>query len=124
LNFFNFRANELLNSFKYANFTIDDEKELTDLSQLDESSRMDDSPGRASKSPVSVKDEEECDRDWAQIIPKEEIERVMEEEKQNVQQQLKPRNRPTIRTFAESDNDETSDYDESGKKKKGKKVFI
>uniref|UniRef100_A0A914MGF1 Uncharacterized protein n=1 Tax=Meloidogyne incognita TaxID=6306 RepID=A0A914MGF1_MELIC len=115
-------ANELLNSFKYANFTIDDEKELTDLSQLDESSRMDDSPGRASKSPVSVKDEEECDRDWAQIIPKEEIERVMEEEKQNVQQQLKPRNRPTIRTFAESDNDETSDYDESGKKKKGKKV--
>ena len=93
------------------------------MSQLDESSRMDDSPGRASKSPVSVKDEEECDRDWAQIIPKEEIERVMEEEKQNVQQQLKPRNRPTIRTFAESDNDETSDYDESGKKKKGKKVF-
>ncbi|KAL7072398.1 hypothetical protein ACQ4LE_008943 [Meloidogyne hapla] len=115
-------ANELLKSFKYANFTIDDEKELTDLSQLDESSRMDDSPGRASKSPVSVKDEEECDRDWAQIIPKEEIERVMEEEKQNVQQQLKPRHRPTIRTFAESDNDETSDYDESGKKKKGKKL--
>jgi chromodomain-helicase-DNA-binding protein 4 len=101
-------------SLKYTN--LDDEgRELTNFSQIDESSRMDYSPDRASKS-LSVKDEEDCDR-------KEELERFVEE-RQNVQQQLKPRHRPTIRTFAESDNDETSDYDESGKKKKVKKVHI
>jgi hypothetical protein len=79
-----FRANDLLNSFKYANFTVDEQKDLAELAQLDESnSRLDgdnDSP-RESKSPQSAKDEGEEDKDWAQIIPKEELERIKEEEK-------------------------------------------
>jgi hypothetical protein len=65
------RANGLLNSFKYANFAFDEQKDLAESAQSDETNNQHEGNNDNAE-----------DQDWAQIIPKEEIKRIKEEERQ------------------------------------------
>uniref|UniRef100_A0A914Y6M8 CDH1/2 SANT-Helical linker 1 domain-containing protein n=1 Tax=Panagrolaimus superbus TaxID=310955 RepID=A0A914Y6M8_9BILA len=72
--------NELLSAFKYANFALDEEKDIAAIG--------------TAKSPVDVKPE----KDWDQIIPEEQLQKLKEEEKKKAEQELNlaPRQRNKI----------------------------
>uniref|UniRef100_A0A915DK52 Helicase C-terminal domain-containing protein n=1 Tax=Ditylenchus dipsaci TaxID=166011 RepID=A0A915DK52_9BILA len=101
--------NELLNSFKYANFAIDEEKDLASFGQHDHSN---DATNVATTSSAGIDGAARTeDKDWKDIIPK-------------------TRQRPKIarETSADNSDDETDDEDESsgdsdsGEETRGKKA--
>lgn len=75
-------GNDLLNSFKYANFAIDEEKDLA---------------------MVANHDAEADGKEWDQIIPTEQIEKIKEEERRKVEEELNlgPRQRTKVKRFCE-----------------------
>lgn len=91
------KENELLSSFKYANFAIDEEKDI-----------------------AAATDE------WAAIIPEEDRNRILEEErmKELAEMNLAPRQRkqPIPQVVEDDDGDDDEEEDDTGKKKKKKAV--
>jgi hypothetical protein len=83
-------TNDLLNSFKYANFVIDEERDLALLGQIDDSNdrNIDLYP------PDSLSNmKKDCQAEWSNIIPIEEIEKFKESNKSSVDSELTPRPR-------------------------------
>lgn len=79
----------MLNSFKYANFALDEEK---DLANLDTTNLID---------RLASNDEKIASVSWDSIIPKEEIERIAEEKrlKEEAELNLGPRQRVKVKLF-------------------------
>jgi hypothetical protein len=76
-----------LNSFKYVNFELDEEKDLANLDTTNLIDRM------------TSTDEKIAATSWESIIPKEEIERIAEEKrlKQEAELNLGPRQRVKVK---------------------------
>ncbi|KAI3411999.1 hypothetical protein GPALN_002053 [Globodera pallida] len=116
-------ANELLNSFKYANFTIDEEKDLAVISQLDDSGMGENSPRMGTDTPNNcVKN---LAKDWDEIIPLQEIERLkeIEQAKSGAGDLLLPRNRPSQSNvgYGGFTDESSDDLDSDGRRKRRKK---
>ncbi|KAI1715092.1 chromodomain-helicase-DNA-binding protein 1 [Ditylenchus destructor] len=89
-------GNELLNSFKYANFAIDEEKDLTEAEE----------------------------KDWKDIIPEDQLEAFKEEQRKKAEQEmfLEPRQRQKAReTSADGSQDDSENGNTAGRKKTKKK---
>jgi hypothetical protein len=78
--------NELLNSFKYANFTIDEEKDLALLAGSENNNQN--SNDSTSLSNDKKDTAQTSNKDWAEIIPQEDIERIKEEEQKKANENL------------------------------------
>lgn len=85
-------ANDLLSSFKYANFVIDEERDLASLSQIDELHSTIDGLD-LSQQAKTMNITNDCDKGWNEIIPIEEIERYKECNKTHDDSELAPRPR-------------------------------
>ncbi|KAL3080298.1 hypothetical protein niasHS_012403 [Heterodera schachtii] len=117
-------ANDLLNSFKYANFTIDEEKDLAEISQLDDSGMGENSPKLTDNSlDNSVK--RDLEKQWDEIIPRQEIERLkeIEQSKSGEGDILLPRNRPSVSNvnYGGFTDESSDDLDSEGRRKRKKK---
>ncbi|KAI6182890.1 hypothetical protein M3Y97_00429200 [Aphelenchoides bicaudatus] len=99
-------GNDLLNSFKYANFALDEEKDLANLDTTNLIDRM------------ASTDERIASVSWDSIIPKEEIERMEEDKrlKLEAEMNLGPRQRVKVNNVYQAD-----DIKSSKKKKKRRK---
>ena len=95
--------NELLSAFKYANFVLDEEKELAAVN-------------------VGSTMNADNEKDWNEIIPEEQLEKIREEERRKAEEEMNlgPRQRTKVQNFEEKSNnkDESSDDDEEGEGKK------
>jgi len=118
-------ANDLLGSFKYANFVIDEERDLASLGHLDdsapnESCSMPESGNLSNQKLENIKIEVD-EKDWNEIIPAEEIERYKETDCfDKVDLSPRQRNRPQL-AIVETDSDGSDDSDDGNKKKKRKR---
>jgi chromodomain-helicase-DNA-binding protein 1 len=85
-------GNELLNSFKYTNFAYDEEKDLAMLNT--------NNAGKPSTSAAN-NIEEIANRAWEEIIPKEELDKIREEQRKRAEEEanLGPRQRVKVRTL-------------------------
>ncbi|CAD5210016.1 unnamed protein product [Bursaphelenchus xylophilus] len=102
-------GNELLNSFKYTNFVLDEEKDLAMLNT------------EKNKNSTQAGMTEVENKSWDDIIPKEKLDQIKNEEllKQEAMLNLGPRNRNKVNGDEAAD---ISSGDEKGKsKKKGKR---
>uniref|UniRef100_A0A914ICL6 protein disulfide-isomerase n=1 Tax=Globodera rostochiensis TaxID=31243 RepID=A0A914ICL6_GLORO len=117
-------ANELLNSFKYANFTIDEEKDLAVISQLDDSGMGENSPRMGADTPNNCVNN--LAKDWDEIIPRQEIERLkeIEQAKSGAGDLLLPRNRPSQSNvgYGGFTDESSDDLDSDGRRKRRKKT--
>lgn len=102
------QASDLLSAFKYANFAIDEEK---DLAQLE---------NRHSK--TSGEDGPKAEKDWDEIIPETERKKIEEEERQQMEADLflGPRQRNKVQQMARGE-DSDDDWDKSRDSKKKRK---
>uniref|UniRef100_A0AC34Q7P0 Helicase C-terminal domain-containing protein n=1 Tax=Panagrolaimus sp. JU765 TaxID=591449 RepID=A0AC34Q7P0_9BILA len=98
-------GNDLLNSFKYANFAFDEEKDLAEVSKQNLSS--------STTSIIKRTDGEENDKEWSEIIPEETLDKIKEEERKKIEDELNlgPRQRTKIIT-TNTDENLSDDYDD------------
>lgn len=103
------QASDLLSAFKYANFAIDEEKDLAELE-------------RGRNKPSEGEDGGRNEKDWDEIIPETERKKIEEEERQQLEADLflGPRQRNKVQQMARGE-DSDDDWDKNRDSKKKKK---
>jgi len=117
-------GNDLLNSFKYANFTIDEEKDLAMFSSQEDSQPRPDPAEQNNHSQDETKSSpcHKIDIEWSAIIPEEQLQLIKEEERLKTLEEMRlmPRPRPNF-DMAEDSSEAEGDDADGGDGKKGKK---